>query len=157
VSWEAFLALAVPAILAGIGYLVKTGFDRVDARLALTQAIDTDLRNRRLDVYAELWKLTGALPQYPRRAPLTADDLLAFGERMRDWYFDTGGLYLSPDARDAYFAVQKAVGEILDTGAAGPLDDAAYDRVRERCSKLRTELAEDLLSRRAALDLAQRS
>jgi hypothetical protein len=76
---------------------------------------------------------------------------------MRDWYFDTGGIYLSADARDAYFGVQKAVQEVLAAGAAGPLDDPTYDRVRACCSTLRTELAEDLLSRRAALNLTQPS
>jgi hypothetical protein len=171
-SWEAFLAVALPIVLGGIGYLLKTAVDNSASHIgavsesnrriaeelrrntvAFAQGIDTDLRNRRLEVYKVLWALTAALPQYPARAPLTVAGLLAFSEKLRDWYFETGGIFLSTDARDAYFEVQKSVRAVLDTGASGQVDDATYDGIRTRCSRLRTELAEDLFSRRAAPDL----
>jgi hypothetical protein len=43
--------------------------------LALATAVDTDLRQRRSNVYAELWKKTGILPRWPHNSELRYRDL----------------------------------------------------------------------------------
>jgi hypothetical protein len=67
-------------------------------------------------------------------------------------------MYLSRDARERYGAMQQAIAEVLEARRRGgtgarldePLRDADYDLVLVRCSALRTELTDDLLSRRGA-------
>jgi hypothetical protein len=120
------------------------------ASLAFASVIDTDLRTRRISVYAELWELTGLLPMWPWNSELEYEALHQLTGDLRDWYFKTGGMYLSTSARDAYFEVQKSINGVVQRGGTGRIDDGDYKAIRERCSALRTELAEDLLSRREA-------
>lgn len=120
------------------------------ASLAFATVIDTDLRTRRIPVYADLWKMTGLLPIWPWNTELQYEALHQLTGELRDWYFKTGGMYLSSNARDAYFEVQKSINGVIQRGRTGRIDDGDYKAVRETCSALRTELAEDLLSRREA-------
>lgn len=117
--------------------------------VAFTSSLDTALRERRIPVYAELWERTGLLPMWPRNTDLSFEDLQGFTRDLRDWYYQRGGMFLSENAREAFFEVQKAVHAVLDKQAAGPVSGEDYGTIRERCSRLRTELTEDLLSRRA--------
>lgn len=118
--------------------------------VALAASVDTDLRTRRIDAYTELWRLTGALPQWPRNRDLAYEDLRSLTGEFRQWYFGVGGMYLSVKAREAYGKVQEALGGILASAGDGPVSEAHYDAVRGECSRLRTELTQDLLSRREA-------
>lgn len=120
------------------------------ASLAFASVIDTDLRTRRILVYAELWEMTGLLPMWPWNTDLEYDALHQLTGDLRDWYFKKGGMYLSTSARDAYFEVQKSINGVIQRGRTGRIRDEDYKAVCERCSALRTELAEDLLSRREA-------
>lgn len=118
--------------------------------LAFSSVIDTDLRTRRIPVYAELWEMTGLLPMWPWNTELEYEALHQLTGELRDWYFRTGGMYLSTSARDAYFEVQKSINGVIQSGGNGRIDDDEYKAIRERCSALRTELAEDILSRKEA-------
>ena len=118
--------------------------------LAFATAIDTDLRTKRIPVYAELWERTGVLPMWPWNTELEYQGLHQLTHDFRDWYFKRGGIYLSESARDAYFEVQKCINAILERGPAGRISHDDYQAVRAMCSALRTELTEDLLSRREA-------
>jgi hypothetical protein len=120
------------------------------ASLAFAAVIDTDLRTRRIAVYAELWEKTGVLPMWPWNTELEYQALHQLTHDFRDWYFKRGGMYLSASARDAYFEVQKSINAIVEKGRSGRMRHDDYQAVREKCSALRTELAEDLLSRREA-------
>src|SRR5690242_13057309 len=51
--------------------------------LALATSVDTDLRKYRVEVYAPLWEMTGALPQWPRDRHLTYADLQRLSEGLR--------------------------------------------------------------------------
>lgn len=123
------------------------------ALLATATTIDSDLRAHRIEVYCELWKKTGLLPQWPRNPQLTYPQLRQFSTDLRDWYFERGGMYLSRNAREAYGKVQEALGSVLAANKGGTVSDPDYDSVRTQCSKLRSELTNDLLSRREAPDL----
>jgi len=121
--------------------------------LAMASTVDTDLRGRRITAYAELWKKTGTLPQWPRNRELTYQDLRALTDELRKWYFETGGMYLSTTARKAYGELQESLTSVLAKNEDGKVSDADYDSARGRCSALRTELTRDLLSRREAPDI----
>jgi hypothetical protein len=121
--------------------------------IAMTMTIDTDLRGRRITVYSELWKKTGDLPKWPRNQELTYQDLHNLSTELRKWYFETGGMYLSEGARVAYGEVQKSLTSVLAKGQDGKVIDSDYDTIRGKCSTLRTELTDDLLSRREAPEM----
>jgi hypothetical protein len=121
--------------------------------LAAATTVDSDLRAHRIEVYSELWKKTGLLPQWPRNQQLTYQQLRQLTTDLRDWYFEHGGMYLSRNARDAYGKVQEAMGSVLTAHEDGVVSELDYDAVRTQCSTLRSELTEDLLSRRGAPNL----
>lgn len=72
-----------------------------------------DLRDKRAAAYRRLWKLLEPLALFHPKADVTYGDLAELGVKMREWYFSIGGLLLSSDARDAYFATQDALTEAL--------------------------------------------
>jgi len=120
--------------------------------LALATAVDTDLRQRRINVYVELWKKTGVLPRWPRNSELRYQDLHDLTAGLRSWFFDDGGIYLSASAREAYGQIQESLTSVLKGNRDGwvKVADPDYDTVLEKCSALRAELTHDLLSRREA-------
>lgn len=121
-----------------------------ESALELGAQIDIDLRERRTRAYKYLWQHTEILPKWPRNPDVTYRNLLEFSETLRDWYFRTGGMYLSRDAQKAYADVQETIREILEGEDEGRVQDEHYDAIRERCSRLRTRMTEDILSRKAA-------
>ena len=112
---------------------------------------DTDLRDRRLKVYAELWASLEPLAKYAPPGPVTPRTLADLSRSLCAWYFRAGGLFLSEPARDAYFALQDSL--VAHEKADGPdahraLDHTAFEAVRGRGSLLRTQLASDIGTRR---------
>lgn len=90
-----------------------------------------------------VWTLTKLLPKWPRNDRLTGKDLRGFSEDLRDWYFGGGGMFLSHESVKAYKNLQNELTGYL-TGQedlAKPLLIPDYDRVRDFCSALRTELS----------------
>jgi len=162
-AWESVLysalaaaggsAVIVGALAAWLGSVWK---ERIARTETLFGQIDTDLRQRRIEVYKELWELTALLPKWPRDETVTYDRLLSFSHDLRKWYFFRGGMYLSRTAqRDGYATLQDKVAEILQGKPSGALSTVHYDTVRERCSYLRTLLTADIESRREALSKSQ--
>jgi hypothetical protein len=151
-TWESVLYSALGAaggsvviIGALASWLGSVWKDRIARTEALFGQIDTDLRQRRIEVYKELWESTALLPKWPRDQSVTYDQLLQFSKRLREWYFSRGGMYLSQTAqRDGYAALQDKIAEILKENPSGALSGAHYDTVRERCSYLRTLLTADI-------------
>jgi hypothetical protein len=127
----------------------KSLADRLLQGQKLTGDIDSDLRKRRIDAYAPLWKATGLLPQWPRATGVTYDDAQALSRQLRTWYYEVGGIYLSFSTHHgAYSPLQDALKELGKAGKSGVLTDADYDALRKLCSRLRTSLANDIESRR---------
>ncbi len=125
-------------------------FERYRKQLELSADIDIHLREQRITVYTELWKKTELLPKWPRSHDVTYEKLDDFSKGLRDWYFQVGGMYLSEDARDSYIDLQETITDNLKAKRSGNIIDDEYDRIRDKCSALRTELTNDILSRRAA-------
>jgi len=121
--------------------------------LASATTIDSDLRSHRIEVYSDLWKKTGLLPQWPRNQQLTYSQLRQFTADLGDWYCERGGMYLSRSARGAYGRVQESLGSMLAESRDGTVSTPHYEAVGTQCSNVRNELTDDLLSRREAPEL----
>ena len=137
-------------ILAGLAnWLGKVWADRIAHSTKLLGEIDLDLRTRRIAAYTELWKATSVLPKWPRAKGVTYENLYDLSAYLRTWYFETGGMYLSRTThRSAYSPLQDAIADLHKDGRTGILLDSDYDAIRERCSTLRSSLANDVESRR---------
>jgi hypothetical protein len=81
--------------------------------------------------------------------------------KLREWYYDVGGLYLSENARARYGDMQELLDVYLaprspddDTPVPQPSSGKAwehspYKALMESCSAFRTALTEDLATRRS--------
>jgi hypothetical protein len=139
-------AVVLAALAAWLG---KVWADRIAQNQKLNADIDVDLRVRRIDVYQELWSCTSLLPKWPKASGVTYQQLLAFSQTLRDWYFMKGGMYFSRSTHDkAYSPLQDALAEVLSAKSSGVVSDADYEKIRRCCSTLRSALADDIESRR---------
>jgi len=125
--------------------------DAYKKAVELSMQIDVHLREQRIAVYKTIWQSTSILPRWPRATDVTYADILHFSERLRSWYFDEqGGMWLSTNAREVYGELQKEIWVVLSERRKGKITDEDYDAILEKCSQLRKELTNDLVSRRAA-------
>jgi hypothetical protein len=151
---EELMIAIVSAVVGGIIASFRA-FQR--ARLELLVKTDETLRKDRVEAYKALWEKTGLLSLYPPKRNVAYSELAELSEKFRDWYFKIGGIYLSTKARDAYFEAQKTLLEYAEkAGIMNPYDETGkynrnsdYELVRNTLSRLRTQLTEDLDSRRA--------
>lgn len=139
------LAVAAIGLVAGFfGALGKSWLDR-------RSRIDAGLLEKRAGIYAELWRLTGLLPLYPRDTALTYGAVAARMEQLRDWYFAaSGGIYLSRVSQKIYLEYQRTLSELVVAGGNSAnkiLTPEHYDAAREAGSRLRSSLTDDLHSR----------
>jgi hypothetical protein len=136
-------------ISAAVGFASAAAKNRFDAR----SKMDMQLRSTRLELYKVLWKMTSVLPKWPRATDVTYGRLRQLSVEFRDWYFNDGGIYLSRQARSALDEVQSALRQVTEGKDSAELlmeEGTDYNMVRGKCSKLRSELATDLHSRRRA-------
>lgn len=137
-------AIATALIAAYVGHRRRVQAEREGQ-------YDSELRQLRLAAYKELWSLMEPLATYARE-PASPDraSLEALSKALRSWYFKTGGLYLSNEARTAYFQFQRTLWTIAssDRWEADRLEDDDLDRLRELGSWLRTVLTYDVGTRR---------
>jgi hypothetical protein len=142
------------AIIGAIAGVVTTYLGAIlKFRVDLKSQYDKDLRDRRIEQYSDLWKLTGTFPKYARTKQPTHQDLQGLMVALRDWYFSRGGIFLSDAGRDAYFALQeelKLFSDSTDSSQAVVLDQATYERLRSKCSALRSALVRDVGTRKAS-------
>jgi hypothetical protein len=135
---------------------LKQAEESYRSMLQMTSTIDLDLRKERAALYADLWKKTGVLPKWPPDTSVTYEGVLRFSEGLREWYFAGGGMYFSTEARETYGKLQDRIRNVLKAAAgqsvptSQPLSETDYEAIRSACSALRTEMTNDLLSRRAA-------
>jgi hypothetical protein len=112
------------------------------------RSVDVAIHKSRGEAYKPVWEKTGLLSMWPRRPGVTYLELRTFSEDLRNWYFLVGGLYLSDSARAAYGNLQKALNDPRRPNSADAVSDSDYALLQGYCSKLRTELTHDLLSRK---------
>ena len=140
------LSAGIGAVVAFVGSVAKS---YVDAR----RAIDVSLRQQREPAYRELWELTRMFQPWPPSSASYAD-VGTFRDDLAAWYFRGGGLYLSTASQGAYGRLQAAISDVIEAPGAdqqtAKVLDTEWAPILDRCSALRTELTNDLLSRRSA-------
>jgi hypothetical protein len=112
------------------------------------RSVDLAVHRSRGEVYKSVWEKTGLLSRWPRRSGLTYGELRTLSEELRNWYFLVGGLYVSDSARAACGNLQEALNDPHRSQSADIVSDSDYAPLQISCSKLRSELTHDLLSRK---------
>jgi hypothetical protein len=141
-------------VLAGLTFVLGIATNWATSRRTLALQYDTELRRERLAVYAELWSRLEVLNKYGRESPrLSRVDAEKLVRELKQWYFQVGGIYLSQPARNDYFALQDALQHAVATASSeaaslASADDAAFEFVRVRSSRLRTSLTRDVGTRK---------
>ena len=117
---------------------------------------DGELRNLRLAAYPKLWAHLEPLALYAREPAgfPTQAALAAISASLRQWYFRQGGLYLSSEAREAYFNFQRSLSTVAaspewrDRPGGAQIDEATFQALYRLSSWLRTALSYDVGTRR---------
>lgn len=168
---SALFGLLTALVLVVISIIVTYLSTRSKTRLDLTAEYDKELQTNRLEAYRELWKLTESLARYSRPAPVTYQSLKDLTIKMRVWYFQQGGLFLTENSRNRYFELKAAMESFvvgyktdqnimpIDNEYLAELHEASKNNseveidekyvkgVIELGSALRTELATDIGTR----------
>ncbi|MFN2453452.1 MAG: hypothetical protein ABR577_04460 [Pyrinomonadaceae bacterium] len=142
------IGLVSGAITAVVTYFATLS----KARLDLTIEYDKELRERRLAAYKELWPRMKPLARYSPERPITYLVVKETSEKMRDWYFGGGGIFLSEESRKPYFALKRAMQGIIDDPNSQENTDKPLGKqlnpLYERGRALREALSNDIGTRR---------
>jgi hypothetical protein len=135
----------VGGVVAFVGAVAKNALD-------IRSKVDEQLRDLRRPAYEKLWRETALVPKWPR-AHVTHGQLAKFSEDLRNWYFETGGMWMSRQTQQRYASLQNVLQSVTRDKPSELVDDTGYDSVREACSRLRTAMTDDLVSRRRRSNL----
>lgn len=105
-----------------------------------------DLRDQRATAYRELWKRLEILALFQPQADVTYAKLEQLSVDLREWYFTIGGLLLSTEARNAYFAVQDCIVEVLRGAQLNGTSKTPLRSVAETFTTKESALREEELS-----------
>lgn len=120
------------------------------SRKELESLYDIELRRRRIDTYAELWKLLEPLADWSPPGPLTYGRIGRLSQALRRWYFGSGGLFLSHKTRAPYFNLQEALTRLSEgrpEGDSTVLDKDSHEVLKALGSRLRTATTDDVATR----------
>ena len=112
---------------------------------------DRGLRSDRLGAYVELWAWTQSFSRY-RPVAVTGGGATELLDRLTDWYYQQGGMYLSAAARGKYFAFMdllKGAAESADENAE--LAKVSFKRLQNCASELRSQITADVGTREPPL------
>jgi hypothetical protein len=87
---------------------------------------------------------------YSPPGPITFRTVREISKTMREWYFTKGGLFLSMQARDVYFRLQRELTVTAQSRRVGTDQELDFDRrehIKALASRLRTQMAEDVKTR----------
>ena len=105
------------------------------------------VRELRLKAYPPVWEQTSVISRWPR-TDATWSHISGLHVTLRTWYYETGGLYLSENARRRYGSLQELLAQLLDLHKdVEVIDPADYAALMEEASAFRSALTEDLQSR----------
>ena len=133
------------AIITGVGAFIGALISHL---LTQRRSLDLAIYKHRGEAYKGLWERTFLLPRWPQRAGVTYAQLRTLSEELRHWYYFVGGVYLSDSARNAYGDLQESLNDPAWKTSSDPLSAPHYTLLMNLCSKVRTELTHDLLSRK---------
>ncbi|GIJ73263.1 hypothetical protein Voc01_081800 [Virgisporangium ochraceum] len=140
----------VVALAAVVGVLSALLTDRVRAARDRARGPDRELRARRLDAYAPLYRRVGALSRYRVTASPRAA-LPTWSDGLHAWYFDeAAGLLLSDDAHRRFLDLLDVLADTAADDTHGPrLVEAEADRLWRAGEALLRRLAADVSGGRA--------
>jgi hypothetical protein len=140
-------------VAAVIGVVIGAVAAWLKAVLAIREKANEELRSLRIAAYPIGYQLTAPLSLWPP-ASMNYDELFQLNLALRQWYFTSGGLYLSARSRDRYGDMKQLICAYLDDKADGAglsaveLPRDAYDDLTTTARAFRNALAEDLETRR---------
>jgi hypothetical protein len=106
---------------------------------------DPEIVKARRLAYEELYRILKPFARYDLPEPVQAETLRRVTTAMRDWYFDSGGLYLTDACREPYFALKEAIKVVLDRSTASEqIGHQDFDLLLEAASRLRAAMRDDL-------------
>jgi hypothetical protein len=96
--------------------------------------------------YTKLWPITAHLPRYYWPKKPSRSDLRNLIEEFHGWYFQDGGLFLTPETKAAYLEMMDRLDEAAGREAddATPVSDAILTSLFEAAERLRVQLAIDV-------------
>jgi hypothetical protein len=150
---EGTLLSLLAGLVSGAITAVVTYFATLSkSRLDLAIVYDKELRENRLEAYKELWRRLKPLARYSPETAATYQIVKDASESMRDWYFDLGGIFLSRESRDPYFALKRTMQAIIDDPdlqkeKERALEDPWIEPLLEQGRVLREALSNDIGSR----------
>src|SRR5438874_6538060 len=112
---------------AGTGILTTSWKTRKD----LESQYDIDVRAKRVESYQSLLCLLEPLAFYTPPEPVLYLTIEKVSGSMRHWYYETGGLFMSVDTRNSYFAVQERLTGLVENVKGSKEQQVGYDD-RER-------------------------
>jgi hypothetical protein len=152
---EKVIAAVVSGSLSAVVSAIVTYLSiSVRVRRDLEAKYDLDLRGQRIIVYKELWQLMEPLAKYARPGPFTPAGARELSKELRRWYFETGGLFMSEETRDAYFELQnglKTFAEDQHRPVEQALGETEFTLLLDKGSTLRTRVTQDIGTRQAPM------
>lgn len=142
----------IPLLTLTAGALLSSVVTYAGTRSKLALDYDADLRQKRIDVYTDLWGRLEPLSKYVPPTTFRVAEVKQLAESLQAWYFGTGGLFLSMAARGEYLALQDTLQRISDgwgweESGEERLIPAVREYVRVQGSRLRTSLTRDVATR----------
>jgi hypothetical protein len=140
-------ALGVAIVTAVVSAVLGGAATYFAARRDLQLKFDDSLRDLRIGAYKDLWQKLELLAKYGRPNPLAKSEAQGLRDDLRNWYFRTGGLVLSTQTRQDYFALLDALELVIVASdkTVGGRDD---EFLRVLGSRLRTAMTRDVGTRR---------
>jgi hypothetical protein len=141
--------LIVSALIGALTGILTTSWK---SRKDLESAYDIDLRKLRIEAYKSLWELLQPLAFYSPPGPVTYGNVKDLSKKLRVWYFETGGLFLSERTREPYFEFQRALTGLSARATDEEKEEAVVDEqiveiVKALASRLRTTSTVDISTR----------
>jgi hypothetical protein len=115
-------------------------------RTELEYGYDKELRSERVAAYRKLWPITADLPRYYWPTKPSRSDLRRLIEQCHGWYFQDGGLFLTPETKGAYLEMMDRLDEAAGREAddATHVSDAVLTSLFEATERLRIQLTNDV-------------
>ena len=146
-------SLLTGLISAALAAVVTYFATRSKIRLDLMVEYDKEIRQKRLVLYQNLWKMLKPLARFTAEEKLTYPKIKETSENMRDWYFDkAGGLYLSKESRKPYFDLKEYLQDIIDDenlkDKKAELSKSQLNKILDYGKRLRDSLSDDIETRK---------
>jgi hypothetical protein len=143
---QAMDASIVVAVVGIAGALIGA---TLSSWLGGRQSVAQELRDLRVQCYPSVWRRTSVLSRWPRTDARVAN-LRQLHVDLRTWYYGTGGLSMSSNARRRYEELQTLIEVIAsdsETTANDQISTTDYNALMGSASAFRSSLTEDLQTR----------